>query len=64
MNLETDYLLSIMEGIAGNDKNIVETKDKVQPATAFSSYNITGYGMLTFEGSSFSYEHFTNKDSI
>ena len=29
INRETNYLLSIMEGIAGNDKNIIETMDKI-----------------------------------
>lgn len=42
-----DCMVSILEGIAGNDDKIVETYDKVKTYTAALSFGKTGVGLMT-----------------
>lgn len=46
MSRSSKYLVSVVEGIAGNDKSIVEEYGKLSNFTAALSYNITGYGIM------------------
>ena len=62
LNSNNQYLLSVLEGIAGNDKNIVEEYDSVKPCTANLSFNQTGYGILTIDSRHFTYKHYESKD--
>jgi hypothetical protein len=43
---ETKFLPSIVEGIAGNDKSIVDEYLKIENFTAGLSYNKTGFGIM------------------
>ena len=53
------YLVSVVEGISGNDDKIVESYPQFEPYTAAVSYNQTGYGVLTFSKSDLIYQHYT-----
>lgn len=54
----TKYLISIVEGIAGNDKSIVETYGKLSNFTAALSYNVTGYGIMNVNEKLLTYDHY------
>ena len=43
---DSNYLISIVEGVAGNDRDIVETIDKIESFTASHTINETGFGVL------------------
>lgn len=51
----TKYLVSIVEGIAGNDEIIVEFYLKILNFTAAVSYNKTGYGIMNVGDKSLTY---------
>lgn len=59
----TNYLISVVEGIAGNDKSIVDKYDKVHNYTAALSYNQTGYGLASIGNKELKYEHFSAKNT-
>lgn len=40
------YLITIVEGVAGNDKDIVESIDTIETFTAAYTINETGFGIL------------------
>lgn len=44
-----DYIISIVEGVAGNDKDIVESIDKIEDFTAAYTINETGFGVLSID---------------
>ena len=54
----TKYLISVVEGIAGNDKSIVETYGKLSNFTAALSYNVTGYGIMNVNEKTLTYDHY------
>jgi hypothetical protein len=58
----TKYLPSIVEGIAGNDKSIVDSYGKLSNFTAALSYNITGFGIMKASPIKLSYDHYTSKE--
>ena len=47
MTSKTNYLPSLVEGIAGADHGIVDSFPEISPNTAFISYLVAGYGILT-----------------
>lgn len=51
-----------MEGIAGNDKSIVESYGKLSNFTAAVSYNQTGYGVMGVGPKMMTYDHFKATD--
>ncbi len=53
-------MVSILEGIAGNDDKIVETYGNVKNYTAALSYNKTGVGLLSVEQNGVKYQHFSS----
>lgn len=62
MTKSTKYLVSVVEGIAGNDKSIVETYGKLSNFTAALSYNQTGYGIMEIGTKTLTYDHFKSTD--
>lgn len=58
------YLVSVVEGIAGNDKSIVEQYKEISNYTAALSYNQTGYGIMRVGPTDLRYQHFSSKDSL
>ena len=58
------YLVSVVEGIAGNDDKIVESYGSIQPYTATLSFNQTGYGVMRVGQQSLSYEHYKATDAV
>ena len=46
-NRNSDFLISVVEGIAGNDDQIIENYESIQPFTASLSYGKTGYGIMS-----------------
>lgn len=58
------YLVSIVEGVAGNDKDIVESIDKIEDFTAAYTVNETGFGVLTVDSSEVVYNHYSTKRGL
>lgn len=58
----TKYLVSVVEGIAGNDKSIVESYGKLSNFTAALSYNVTGYGIMNVNSRQLTYDHYKSTD--
>ena len=56
-------MVSVVEGAAGNDINLVESYTSLQNFTAAVSYNITGYGVLSVGQGKSSYSHYTSNDA-
>ena len=61
---DDNCIISIIEGIAGNDEKIVEIYDNVKEYTAALSYGKTGVGMLTVGLSSVNYQHFSSENVL
>ena len=53
-------MISVVEGIAGNDDKIVEVYPNVQNYTAKLSFNKTGVGLLSINNSQVKYQHFSS----
>ncbi len=53
-------MISIIEGIAGNDDKIVETYANVKNYTAALSYGKTGVGLLIVNQNGVKYQHFSS----
>lgn len=49
--------MTIVEGVAGNDKNIVESIDKIKKSTASYTLNETGLGVMEISPSTACYRH-------
>lgn len=59
-----DCMVSILEGIAGNDDKIVETYDKIKPYTAALSFGKTGVGLMSVNPQSIKYQHFSSNNIL
>jgi hypothetical protein len=59
-----NYLISIVEGVAGNDKDIVESIDKIEDFTASYTINETGFGVLEIDESAVNYVHYSTARGI
>lgn len=57
-NRTSKYLISIVQGIAGNDELIVQFYIKILNFTAAVSYAKTGYGIMKVDSKRLQYEHF------
>jgi hypothetical protein len=55
------YLISIVEGVAGNDKDIVESIKKIKDFTAAYTVNETGFGILESTVDNVVYRHLSTK---
>ena len=55
------YLISIVEGVAGNDKDIVESIKKIKDFTAAYTVNETGFGILEATTDKIVYRHLSTK---
>lgn len=63
--VNVDSLVSIVEGVAGNEKDIVEEKYKYKTFTAKGTVNETGYGIMTvFNTTHLEYKHYSTKDGL
>jgi hypothetical protein len=51
------YFLCILEGVAGNDKDIVEKLDTIEAFTAAYTVNETGIGILEVSSNNVRYRH-------
>ena len=60
-SLEGNYLVSIVEGVAGNDKEIVESIDTIEDFTAAYTVSETGFGILEVSHDSVQYRHLSTK---
>lgn len=58
------YLVSIVEGVAGNDKDIVESIDKIEDFTAAYTVNETGFGILSVDSFEVVYSHYSTKRGL
>jgi hypothetical protein len=57
-----DSMVSIVEGVAGNEKDIVETAYPLKSYTAKATFNETGFGILTvWNQTHLQYQHFSTK---
>lgn len=63
-NTDNDCILSIVEGIAGNDEKIVESYPNVKEYTAALSYGKTGVGLLTVDSVKAKYQHFSSDNIL
>jgi hypothetical protein len=52
-------MLSIVEGVAGNDKDIVESYVKISNYTASYTANQTGFGVLSATQGKVKYIHYS-----
>lgn len=57
-------IVSIIEGIAGNDDKIVETYPQVKNYTAKLSFNKTGLGLITANSTQLNYKHFSSDNVL
>lgn len=57
-------MVSIVEGIAGNDELIVEFYIKILNFTAAVSFNQTGFGIVDIGPTQLKYEHFKAIDVV
>jgi hypothetical protein len=60
-NTGEDYIISIVEGVAGNDEGIVEEIDVIKPITASYTVNETGLGLLEVDSARVKYSHYSTK---
>jgi hypothetical protein len=56
-----DYIVSLVEGVAGNDEGIVESIDELKDITVSYTVNETGFGMLEIDTEKAKYSHFSTK---
>lgn len=60
-----DALVTVVEGVAGNDKDIVEETYPLKSFTAAVTHNETGFGMLVVHNSThLEYQHFSTKGGL
>lgn len=55
------YLISIIEGVGGNDKDMVDSLDKIETFTASYTVGETGFGIMDVSPSAITYRHFSTK---
>jgi hypothetical protein len=56
---DSNCIVSILEGIAGNSDKIVETYDNLQSFTAKVSFGKTGFGLLKVGSNKVDYVHYS-----
>lgn len=59
-----NYLVSIVEGIAGNDNYIIEAIDVIEPFIASYTLNETGFGILSVDTNAVLYRHISSKQGV
>lgn len=59
-----EYIISFIEGVAGNDESMVEEIEVVKPITASYTVNETGFGLLDIDETQASYSHFSTKRGL
>lgn len=59
-----DYIVSIVEGVAGNDKDIVESIDTIEDFTAAYTINETGFGVLQIDQAAVNYIHYSTARGV
>jgi hypothetical protein len=57
-------MVSIIEGIAGNDIDIVESYDHIKDFTAQVAYGKTGVGLLEVGKEGLRYRHFVSGEEL
>lgn len=57
-------IVSIIEGIAGNEQKIIDSYEDVKDYTAALSFGKTGLGLLTAEQNSLNYKHFSSDNIL
>ncbi len=57
-------MISILQGIAGNGKSIVETYNNLQPFTAKVSYGKTGFGLKKVSSEKLDYIHYSTTNIL
>lgn len=60
-NTGEDYIISIVEGVAGNDEGIVEEIEEIKEITAAYTVKETGLGLLEVDTVKVKYSHFSTK---
>lgn len=58
---QEDYIVSIVEGVAGNDEGIVESMDELKDITVSYTVNETGFGLLEIDSERAKYTHYSTK---
>jgi hypothetical protein len=58
---EEDYIISIMEGVAGNDEGIVESIDELKDIIFSYTVNETELGLLEIDSAKAKYTHYSTK---
>lgn len=61
-NYLDNTLLSIVEGIAGNDREIIMQYPPDEPFTAAHVIGNTGFGIMTIAANSLTFDHVINKN--
>lgn len=56
--------MSIVEGIAGNDREIIAAYPPDEPFTAAHVINNTGFGIMKLKPDSLTYDHVISKDAF
>ncbi len=64
MPQENNYLVNIVEGVAGNDEKIIQKYEDVPEFTAFYTQNVTGFGVLSANQNIFNYKHYSTENTI
>lgn len=57
-------MTTIVEGTAGNDRNLVESYEGIQKFTAKAEFNKTGFGVLESKYGYFKYKHYNSVNTI
>jgi hypothetical protein len=58
------YIISIVEGVAGNDRDIVEKIDVIESFTASYTVNQTGFGIMSVDKKTVTYTHYSTSRGI
>lgn len=60
-----DSMVSIVEAVAGNEKDIIEESYHLKAYTAKATFNQTGFGILTaWNQTHLQYDHFSTKKGM
>lgn len=63
-NSEDSYLISVVEGVAGNDRSIFTVMPEKKEFTARYTVNETGFAVLQSTNEYVSYSHFSTKQGF
>lgn len=61
---DDEYIISIVEGVAGNDKDIVENIETIESFTASYTINETGFGIMSVDDKTVTYTHYSTSRGI